>query len=129
MTLGGPIHGPTKEARELIYGWESEEIREALNDGHRLPGWGNAFFKDSTDPAWAEVEALLREKYEEHAAKLDTITELIEGVKGKKFYPNAAAYTAVTAHIIGLPLGLEIMLVILGRLPAWAGQFMSQQNR
>ena len=129
LTLGGPVHGPTAECREMIYGWKAEDMFEALNDGQRLPGWGNAFWKAETDPAWKEVEELLRESYPEHAARLDNITELISEVRGKKLFPNAAAYTAVTAHIIGLPLGLEIMLLILGRLPAWAMQFMSQQNR
>jgi citrate synthase len=129
QTLGGPVHGPTKEAREMIYGWKAEDMFEALNDGQRLPGWGNAFHKEAIDPAWNEVDALLRSNYEEHAARLDNITELISEVRSRKLFPNAAAYTAVTAHIIGLPLGLEIMLLILGRLPAWAMQFMSQNAR
>jgi citrate synthase len=129
QTLGGPVHGPTKEARELIYAWSAEDVQEALNDGHRLPGWGNSFHRDQVDPAWHDVDKMLRENYEEHAARLDNITELISEVKGKVLFPNAAAYTAVTAHIIGLPLGLEIMLLIIGRLPAWAAQYMSQQNR
>lgn len=129
QTLGGPVHGPTQAARELIYGWTAEDMFEALSDGQRLPGWGNSFYPDSLDPAWKDVDELLREKYPEQAARLDNISELVSEVRGKKIFPNAAAYTAVTAHIASLPLGLEIMLLILGRLPAWAAQFYIENQK
>jgi citrate synthase len=129
QTLGGPVHGPAQDARELIYGWDDEEIHEFLVDGNIIPGWGNSFFKEGIDPAWAEVDALLRLKYAEHLERVDAITALVSDVKGTPLFPNAAAFTGVTAHVVGIPIGLEMLLVILGRLPAWGMQFMSQRNR
>lgn len=129
MTLGGPIHGPTRQAREMIYGYSLKEIREELEDGSRIPGWGNAFFKDELDPAWTEVDAILRTDYETHAERLDEITELVSEVRGRTILPNAAGFTAVTSHIVNMPLGLEIMFLIIGRLPAWAAQYMSAQSQ
>jgi citrate synthase len=121
LTLGGPLHGPMSEARELIYGWAPEDIKASLDLGEKIPGWGNSFH-DELDPSWVEVDKIVREKFANHATRLDAITSLIEDVKKQKIYPNAAGYTAVTAHIVGLPLGLESLFFILGRLPAWAVQ-------
>lgn len=122
LTFGGPLHGPIRETREMIYGWSAEDIAESLDAGEIIPGWGNSFH-DELDPAWVEVDKIVREKFESHASRLDSISALIEDRKERKLYPNASAYTAVTAHIVGLPLGLESLFSILGRLPSWAMQY------
>lgn len=118
----GPKHGPIQFARELIYGWSPEDIAESLDNGEKIPGWGNSFHA-ALDPAWVEVDKIVREKFGEHAERLDLISKLIEDRKDRKIYPNASAYTAVTAHILGIPLGLESLFSLLGRLPAWAMQY------
>lgn len=122
LTFGGPKHGPIQFARELIYGWSPEDIVESLDNGEKIPGWGNSFHSE-LDPAWVEVDKIIREKFESHAERLDLISKLIEDRKDRKIYPNASAYTAITAHILGMPLGLESLFSLLGRLPAWAMQY------
>ena len=128
LTFGGPKHGPVRETRELIYGWSAEEIAESLDAGEIIPGWGNSFH-DELDPAWVDVDGIVRTKFEKHATRLDLISDLIEDRKERKIYPNASAYTAVTAHIVGLPLGLESLFLILGRLPSWAQQYNQASKR
>lgn len=128
LTLG-KTHGPITMTREYIYGLGLEEIATAVRNGEIIPGWGNAFFKNDIDPAWVKVSEHIRLHNIDHWNKLNQITEVIENCKGKRLYPNASAFTAVTSHIVGLPLGLEMILTILGRLPAWGMQWQSQRNR
>lgn len=126
MTLGGDIHGPTTQARNTIYHRSRNDVLVDLKRGKRIPGWGNSFYNDSVDPAFEEVDKLIRTKYKFDAGCLDRVSQVIREFKGKDLYPNAAAYTAVTAELIGLPEGLEIILLIVGRLPAWATQWTNQ---
>lgn len=126
MTLG-EIHGPVSQARVMIFGLPVETIRQNLEDGRILPGWGNAFFKKSIDPAFKPVSELIRIEYPEIHDRIVVISDLIWDVKGTWLYPNGAAFTAVVADILELPLDIEMVLAIGARLPVWAGQFLAAQ--
>jgi citrate synthase len=124
----GTKHGPTTEARRLLYDTENEEIITRLEDGEILPGWGNAFYKKSIDPAFVPLDHLLRETYSSHHDRLDEIATLVFKVRGRVLYPNAASYNAICAEIVCFAWGLEIMLPIMCRLPAWGKQFLGAQG-
>ncbi len=122
-TLGGPLHGPTDQARVVIYEWIDLDVSDALLAGRKVAGWGNHFYTGEIDPAWKDMEALVRESYPDHAFRLDRVTGWL-AAQGKNLHPNAAAYTAVTAQVLGLPHGVEVLLAIAARLPVWALQWL-----
>lgn len=113
----GQAHGPIAQAREVIFRGDPAAL---LDDGERVPGWGNSFFRDRVDPAWHRVEQLIRADHPAEATDLDEITSLLHK-RGKRIWPNAAAFTAVAAEVSGMPPGTEAALFIAGRLPVWAG--------
>ena len=120
----GDIHGPATAARKLLYSTGNDAIIKKLEDEEILPGWGNAFYKKSIDPAFVPFDHLIREQYHEHHERLDKIMELIFKVTGKTLYPNAASFNAICAELLSMAWGTEIALVIVCRLPAWAKQYV-----
>jgi citrate synthase len=86
----------------------------------KIPGWGNSFYPNTLDPAWRNMDALIRAEHSKEAKRLDEITDLIRSVKRRVIFPNAAAYTAIVAELLELEMGVEAVLFIAGRLPAWA---------
>jgi len=123
MTLGS-IHGPVTQARVMIFTAEDGQLWDSLAEGRILPGWGNAFFKDQMDPAIKPLANLIMEEHPKINGRLTRITEIISEVKGKRIYANLAAYTAVTAEILELPLGIEMVLALGARLPTWTSQYL-----
>lgn len=115
----GKSHAPVTEARRLLYQTTIPDIDKMIASGKRIPGWGNSFYKESLDESWVEFDALLKAEHPAHHHTLETITALLAS-HGKKLWPNAAAYTAVTAQIIELPWGTELQLVIVPRVYVWA---------
>ncbi len=112
----------------LLYGTKNEQIIEQLEDGDILPGWGNAFYKKSIDPAFVPMEHLLKTGYRVHADRLDEVAELIFKVNGRVLYPNPASFTAVTAEILDFPAGVEMMLAVMSRLPTWTRQYVGARK-
>lgn len=128
LTLG-EIHGPTFQTRYTLFEAENEEIEALLMQGHRIPGYGNAFFKEGIDPAFKIVERMIYQDTVEIGQRIDEVGDLIVRVKGKRFYPNAAAFTASVAHILDVPWHTEIGLVIVARVPAWIRQFNEARHQ
>jgi citrate synthase len=126
MTLGD-IHGPVSQARVMIFTADDEQLWASLEAGRILPGWGNAFFKGEMDPAIKPMAELISQEYPKIDNRLMRITEIIAEVKGKRIFANAAAYTAVTADLLELPLGVEMVLAIAARLPTWTSQYLEAQ--
>jgi citrate synthase len=127
MTFGAK-HGPVSGARKIIYHTSDEDLDKLIEDGEIIPGWGNDFHKTSVDPAFAEMNHLLKMSYTEHADKLDHVTERIFKVKGRVLYPNPAAFNSVVCEIAGLANGIEMLLPIAFRLPAWAQQYLGTKG-
>lgn len=119
LTLGDK-HGPADLARIAIYDRSTESIEASVENGEKVCGWGNSFYKTSVDPSFLDLAHLVREEYPDHEEKLKRVSEIIFKSSGKALYPNPAAYTAVCAEILNLPRGSEIMLFILARVPAWS---------
>ncbi len=121
----GAKHAPIADARRFIYQTPPSRQDEQIERGDKIPGWGNSFFKDSIDPAFQEIERYLQNYHPSHLGILDAIGQKILERGGKKLYPNAAAFTAVTADILGIVPGVEVLLVLGFRLPVWAAQYVS----
>jgi len=115
----GNRHGPIADARHFIYERDDEEQKYFCQTGQKIPGWGNSFFKGTCDPAWLEVAELIESKYPLDHQALSIITGMLDN----KVLPNAAAYSAVAAELLGMPRGTEPLLFIIPRLPVWAFKF------
>ena len=76
-----------------------------------------------------KLDSAVREFHQDHAKVLDEKTEIVRNCLGWAIYPNAAAYTAICCEILKVPSGLEMALVIQGRLPAWAKLFGEGENQ
>ena len=127
MMTFGDIHGPVTATRKAIYQTSPESLRERIEDGEIIPGWGNSFFKHGLDPSWTRMDHLIRSEYTGHHEEIERVGKAIFKSKGRILYPNASAYTAVVAEIIGLDHGTEPILAIAARLPAWGAQYLGAQ--
>ena len=78
------------------------------------------FYKTSIDPAWERMEELVADFYPVEAQRLEAISAEIKQATNRTLYPNAAAFTAVAAEILGIPAGVEAVLFLIPRLPVWA---------
>ena len=124
LSLGGPVHGPTKDARYVLFTATDEEVRDRLKRGERLPGFGNQFY-DTVDPAFAAFFTYIENNHREIWLRVAHVTSLIVEDRGKFLFPNAALATAITAQLLNIPEGTEIKLLIAGRLNAWAQQWIA----
>jgi hypothetical protein len=130
-TTGG-LHAPLIQAREWIFKCSPNQIRDALNAGLHIPGWGNSFCKNFDVDLLGHIDHFLathsKDEYVDAKRYLNEITNQLHRAK-ILVHPNLAAYTAITAELIGLPRGLEPLLLIYGRLPAWAKRFQLIQKQ
>lgn len=116
MSTGGP-HAPVSYTRNALF--TSPELGLAILDeqGAKLPGFGNNFFKHGTDPSFFKVWDML-EKTQERKT-LDIWQKRLEDARGKHLYPNAAGITAAVAEHLKVVSPLENWFFIAGRSSAW----------
>lgn len=132
----GDKHGPLAQARALIISFESDPdytyntMRNAINEGVKIPGFGNSFFHEGIDPSFEEVYNLYSEQFYKIKGKENSVNllwkafsrlkygrELDYGEKG--VYPNAALITGGIVELLkGVPY-IEYWLFINGRTRAW----------
>jgi len=123
-SIGG-VHAPVTQARQVIYR-NPRLVEPALRNGELIPGFGNSFYKDRIDPAFSDIMSFaIKEFKEEYIPVVSAGMRIFES--GKSCLPNAAAFTALTAEAIGLPDGLEPLLVIIPRSIAWAEDFVANR--
>lgn len=142
MTLGG-LHGPVRQTyfllKALLAGPEEVvggAIAKMLLAGAKIPGWGNAFYKDGIDPAWTRVEESLFDNADPllpgGSGKMPWLLRRIEGVlhdHGFQIHMNPAGFTAAVALIAGLPAAGAEYLLVAGRLATWTEQFHHDARR
>ena len=126
MCLGGH-HAPIMDARHVYAHWTKENLKEALKWGKFIPGFGNAFYKHSIDPAWEDMDTYLMTAYPKEYAR---IIELQGWMKEENMilFPNAALYSAMACDIMGCVWGAEISLLVLARLPMWTTLWLTNND-
>jgi citrate synthase len=124
-TLGN-LHGPVIQARNVLTAWTSNDIREAVTYGMHVPGWGNSFFKDKVDPAWADLYDLCVKR--ESFQRVLRITDLLKSL-GKNVPPNAAILTAYCCEEMEWLRGAEVVLFLSARVSAWAVRALVLANQ
>lgn len=122
----GETHGPIREAYDVLV---SPSVVAAAEGETRyvvfpqiVPGWGNSFIRGRIDDAFLPVDQTIESLWPRHHNRLREITGLLHA-RGKKIFPNPAAYTATVALILGMPRHLAPMLFVQARLEAWADIF------
>lgn len=116
LTTGG-THAPVTHARRILYAPTMREVQMLLSMEKPIPGFGNSFYKDRIDPAFDEFVNLAQET--PHYRKIIEVGNLIESKSGSKLHPNAAAFTACMAEILGLKPRMEFALFAIPRMCAW----------
>jgi citrate synthase len=126
--LGNP-HGPVQEVTEML---DSEDpiafAKMYIDNGAKVPGWGNGFVKGKPDPAWNEAHEYIKENFSDMFSLVDEITKLLHD-DGKMIYPNPACYTAITAIVNYIPADAASYIFISSRLPAWFDIYMKERNK
>lgn len=118
-TLGGK-HGPVAAARRVLYDEPGAELAERLARGEKIDGFGNSIYQDCVDPNWSQVDGIVEKSFVTERERIRAIARLFEETKGKKLYPNAACFTAIAAHISGVPRGAEDSMFLMSCIPIWA---------
>jgi len=118
----GTMHGPVEEAWEFLRAGIAMPIEFRLGGTQKIPGWGNSFVKGRIDDAFLPVDQCLEQHFPRNHSRLREITDALHA-RGKNIYPNPAAYTALTALVLGMPRHLAPMLFVQARIEAWAQVF------
>lgn len=120
MTFGGP-HGPIPETYDILISKEfpSEIVSRYVTLHKKVPGWGMSFVRDRIDPIWMPVSEALQRDWPDVHARIDQFTEALHA-HGKMVYPNPSAFTAAAAIAVKMPRSLSPLLLIEGRVEAWA---------
>ena len=126
--LGNP-HGPVQEVTEML---SSEDpvgfAKMYIENGAKVPGWGNGFVKGKPDPAWDEADEYIKKNFTDLFSLIDEITKLLHD-NGKMIFPNPACYTAITAIVNDIPADAASYIFISSRLPAWFKIYMTERNK
>lgn len=117
----GGLHAPLAQARSLIESplpWTA--ARHIKARGLRVPGFGNSFYKDGIDPAFA---FLFCELPDDLKARIREIQDKVL----PQLYPNAALITAAACVAAELPPGVESTIFTYCRTPAWVKLCMKKE--
>ena len=120
LTLGGK-HAPIAKIYRMLdqpLPQLLEAVETKICEKEIVQGWGNSFFKNRHDPDWEPVQEALAHVPEMNK-KIVGVTALLHDYD-KHVFPNAGAYTAATAIILGIPPEVASVLLISARLPVWA---------
>lgn len=121
-TLGG-VHAPLVQTYQFLADDDlGYSVNAALEQGLKVPGWGNSFHKGEPDPLWQDVDRLLRTHWPSLAARMDHVTGTLLAA-GKNLQPNPSAYTALSAAALGMSAHVAPYLFVMGRLQGWSELF------
>jgi len=143
--LSGPWHGGANQdvVRTLMELDESgkdpvEWVRDALDEGRRIPGWGHRVY-DVKDPRAkileARSEALAestgeRKWYEYTTAVERYLTEEV-GLPGEDIAPNVDFYSGSVYYQLGVPIDLYTPIFAMSRVGGWVAHVLEyvEENR
>lgn len=122
LSMGG-AHAPIVHTHSLFRKSNilfKDEVDRLLSINSKIPGFGSSIVKGKYDPILTEFG---RDVFGHMPMWLDSLEEATEFVQERteiKLFPNAAAYTALTAIAYGKDAAWAERNVIAGRLPFWA---------
>jgi citrate synthase len=119
-TLGG-LHAPIVQTYEFLDNITTNPAiaMDCYIAHNKIPGWGSSFVKGKPDPVVDNVVIYIATGWKYIADRIDYVTNCLHQ-SGKNVFPNMACITAATAIILGIPKELSPVLLLQGRVMAWA---------
>ena len=120
LTMGG-THAPVSLARLVYQSFTEEAVVESLEEKIPVAGFGNSFFKDRIDPAWAQVASEIRSNWPEVQSRIEKLEGwLAKHRPGKaRLLPNAAMFTGAACSACDMPPGSELVVLYSARINGW----------
>lgn len=121
LSLGGP-HGPVVAVYDLLAQPDpGVEAQRMLDNGEKVPGWGNSFVKGEMDPRLNAAMDLLKQHpvYE----KIQAVQKVMDA---KNLYPNPGCVTAAADLALGIPRESAVWLGLQARIPVWTAIFQRE---
>lgn len=133
-TLMGPLHGGASQKvmemlREIAVPWRAESyVREKLERGERIMGFGHRVYKKVMDPRTIELKKIAKKLGEEKDDRWFRISEAVEEAvrKIKGLLPNVDFYSASVYANLGIPDDLFINIFAIGRIAGWTAHIIEQ---
>lgn len=117
----GQLHAPLIAARSTYRHATQLSIQSDIESGHRIPGFGNSFYRNCVDPTFLKFSSLLARHYPASSARIEELSACMwEVLRPSRLYPNAALYTAAACEVCGVPDGVETAIFMVARIPIWA---------
>ena len=133
--LSGPLHGGANEAAMALFerigsaDRAPAEVREALERGDRLYGFGHPLYR-AYDPR-ALILKRISQELSEDAGEPNwyAITEATERTvfEEKGLYPNVDLYSGSVYRYLGVPNDLFTPLFAASRVVGWSAHVLEQQ--
>lgn len=122
LSMGG-AHAPIVHTHSLFRVSNiifRDEVERLVSNGSKIPGFGSSIVKGGYDPVLTEYGRDVFGHMPMWLDSLEEMTEIVQDISGKKIFPNAAAYTVMTAIAYSKDATWAERNVIAGRLPFWA---------
>jgi citrate synthase len=134
--LKGPLHGgANQEVMQLLLDCGNAEtavkkVREMLNDGEKIPGFGHRVYK-TFDPRAAFLRKMSKQlgeaagntKWYEMSERLIPI---VKEMKNKD--PNVDFFSASAYYTMGIPIDLYTPIFAIARIAGWTAHIMEQHS-
>lgn len=138
--LKGPLHGGANEdALRFILGVGNpdrapEAVRQVLNGGGRIPGFGHRVYKNF-DPRYRVLremaKSLARRKgrADLFATAAAIEAESLRRLSDSNLYPNVDFYSGLVMHLLGIPVTVFTPVFAIGRAAGWSAHILEQRER
>ena len=133
--LSGPLHGGANEdvirtLQELDDSGQDplEWIKQALDEGRRIPGWGHRVYnvKDPRaqileDRSAALAESTGENRWHEYTQTIERHLTEEKGLPEKGIAPNVDFYSGSVYYQLGIPTDLYTPIFAMSRVGGWVG--------
>jgi citrate synthase len=134
--LKGPLHGgANQEVMQLLLDCGNAEtavkkVREMLNDGEKIPGFGHRVYK-TFDPRASFLRKMSKQlgeaagntKWYEMSERLIPV---VKELKNKD--PNVDFFSASAYYTMGIPIDLYTPIFAIARIAGWTAHIMEQHS-
>ena len=139
--LSGPWHGGANQdvMRLLVEIDESDTdpiawVRDALEDGRRIPGWGHRVYtvKDPRANILEDRSRILADetgesKWHEYTTTIEQYLTDDVGLPEKGIAPNVDFYSGPVYDQLGIPIDLYTPIFAMSRVGGWVGHVLEYQ--
>ncbi|GAB7089949.1 citrate synthase [Halorubrum luteum] len=140
--LSGPLHGgANQDVMEVLFEVDDSDkdpvewVRDARDDGRRIPGFGHRVYKVK-DPRAHILEEKLRDlsessgntKWLEYTTAIEQYLTEEEGLVEKGIAPNVDFYSGSVYDHLGIPMDLYTPIFAMSRAGGWIAHMLEYQE-